>query len=416
MERPMGRISKNAKHFHVIIPDTAVTGEWIVALTEPFPSKDFPPGTPKHNRYGSYPPLVMHRIAQGSPVILYLHGGGYIGLSTMTHRSWMSKIATRAQAVVLGINYRLAPEHPFPLGLLDALRTYRWLVAAKEEGGLGIPSSRIAVGGDSAGGGLSLALVLSILHGTSHPLYSPNTYYKYKTHEGPVPVVEEGVNKGEGANTKPIDPLLLAQAEFDEDAHMPFDLSRLSPPGLVILISPWADVECKTPSWDENAQYCYLAAEPIVGAWYAGHHLLELEEKENGGSTDRERIPLSHPLLSPVHAEFDFFPPTLIQVGAKETLYDDVVALSQRIEKANGTEVTLEVYEDMVHAFQLMGRLTPAVDSALESIALAVRKMMAGPRTKTPTPAALAVEEEKQSTEQQQAASEEGVVERVAKL
>lgn len=88
--------------------------------------------------------------------ILYLHGGGYGMGSINSHRSLMARLGRAARARVLGINYRLAPEHPFPAAVEDASTAYRYLLD------LGIPSCRIAVAGDSAGGGLTVALFVKL--------------------------------------------------------------------------------------------------------------------------------------------------------------------------------------------------------------------------------------------------------------
>jgi monoterpene epsilon-lactone hydrolase len=88
--------------------------------------------------------------------ILYLHGGGYFFCSPETHRAITINLAKRAEAWVFAPAYRLAPEHRFPAAVEDALASYRGLLAA------GTPAARIVVGGDSAGGGLALALLLSL--------------------------------------------------------------------------------------------------------------------------------------------------------------------------------------------------------------------------------------------------------------
>jgi monoterpene epsilon-lactone hydrolase len=88
--------------------------------------------------------------------VLFLHGGGYVTGSPALYRHFTWRIATAARAYVLAIDYRLAPEHPFPAALDDALAAYRWLVA-----GMAHPQ-RTAVMGDSAGGGLALALLLRL--------------------------------------------------------------------------------------------------------------------------------------------------------------------------------------------------------------------------------------------------------------
>jgi acetyl esterase/lipase len=107
-------------------PDTVggVAGEWVTA-----------PGTPK-------------------ATLLYLHGGGYFACSPHTHRAITGGLAVRGFRV-FAANYRLAPEHPFPAALDDALSIYRALPGA------GIAPGALAIAGDSAGGGLTLATLLA---------------------------------------------------------------------------------------------------------------------------------------------------------------------------------------------------------------------------------------------------------------
>lgn len=90
-------------------------------------------------------------------VVLHLHGGAYILGSPRTHRGLAAALARTARARVLLPDYRLAPEHPFPAALDDAVATYRWLVHQR-----GVDPARVAVCGDSAGGGLALALLVRL--------------------------------------------------------------------------------------------------------------------------------------------------------------------------------------------------------------------------------------------------------------
>ena len=94
--------------------------------------------------------------ADQAKVILYVHGGGYVMGSAGSHRDMTSRLSQAAGARVLSLNYRLAPEHPFPAPVDDTLAAYRWLL------GQGIQASNIAIAGDSAGGGLALAALLAI--------------------------------------------------------------------------------------------------------------------------------------------------------------------------------------------------------------------------------------------------------------
>jgi epsilon-lactone hydrolase len=96
-------------------------------------------------------------------VILYLHGGAYALGSVNIHREYLSRLALATQQKVLAINYRLAPEHPFPAALEDSSMAYRWLLSQ------GFDSSKIIMAGDSAGGGLTLA-TLVFLRDSGDPL------------------------------------------------------------------------------------------------------------------------------------------------------------------------------------------------------------------------------------------------------
>jgi acetyl esterase/lipase len=91
--------------------------------------------------------------------VLYLHGGGYVTSSPALYRNFTWRIAAAARARVLAIDYRLAPEHPFPAAFDDAFAACRWLLAGKAD------PRRTAVMGDSAGGGLGLALLLKLRDG-----------------------------------------------------------------------------------------------------------------------------------------------------------------------------------------------------------------------------------------------------------
>jgi acetyl esterase/lipase len=91
-----------------------------------------------------------------SAVLLYLHGGGYVIGSLSTHRHLVADLARAGGLRGLSMAYRLAPEHPYPAAIDDGVAAYRWLVAR------GIDPARIVIGGDSAGGGLTLAVLLAL--------------------------------------------------------------------------------------------------------------------------------------------------------------------------------------------------------------------------------------------------------------
>ena len=99
--------------------------------------------------------LIPHGTQEGSEIVLQLHGGGYIGKMRNAYRDFAVLYAKmQGERSVLSIDYRVAPEDPFPAALEDACAAYRWLLEK------GYKGEQIVVAGDSAGGGLALALTL----------------------------------------------------------------------------------------------------------------------------------------------------------------------------------------------------------------------------------------------------------------
>src|SRR5689334_3784789 len=94
--------------------------------------------------------------ARADAVLFYLHGGGYVIGSPRSHRHLAAALARAAGTRALLLDYRLAPEHPFPAALDDAVAAYEWLLAA------GAAPDRVIIAGDSAGGGLTVATLLAL--------------------------------------------------------------------------------------------------------------------------------------------------------------------------------------------------------------------------------------------------------------
>jgi acetyl esterase/lipase len=91
--------------------------------------------------------------SDASRVLIFFHGGGYCSGSIVSHRRMITEAGRAGGVRTLAVGYRLAPEHPFPSALDDALKAWRYVLNQ------GIPAHHIAIGGDSAGGGLSVALM-----------------------------------------------------------------------------------------------------------------------------------------------------------------------------------------------------------------------------------------------------------------
>lgn len=214
-------------------------------------------------------------IAPGSDpsrVLLYFHGGGYCSGSILSHRRLVTEAGRSAKVRTLAVEYRLAPEHPFPAALDDALSAWRFLLTS------GIAAGNIAVGGDSAGGGLTVALINRLREG-------------------------------------------------GEDV-----------PGCAWLVSPWTDLTLSGSTLATRD-----AVDPIIHKAY----LAELADAYLPPDMDRR-----DPRVSPLFADLSGLPPTLIQVGACETLLEDSTRFAAAAGAANAA-VTLQIWPDMIHAFPM---------------------------------------------------------------
>jgi acetyl esterase/lipase len=94
--------------------------------------------------------------AEPDRALMFLHGGGFTTGSCRTHRELAARLCSTTGWPILLVDYRLAPEHPFPAGLEDVVQVYRELLAR------GLQADRLIIGGDSAGGGLALAAVVAL--------------------------------------------------------------------------------------------------------------------------------------------------------------------------------------------------------------------------------------------------------------
>ncbi|MBN1285305.1 MAG: alpha/beta hydrolase [Anaerolineae bacterium] len=222
----------------------------------------------------------------GTGVILYTHGGGYVVGTVASYRAMLSRLAKIGGLRVLAIEYRLAPEFPFPAAVEDSTAAYRWLLAQSAA------PERIVLAGDSAGGGLAAATLLALR--------------------------EAG------------DPL----------------------PAAAVLFSPFADLTGAGTTLTTLA-----GADPIL-AW---EDSLEEAAAAYAGDTDPH-----DPLISPVYADLHGLPPLLILVGSNEILLSDSTRLARRARLA-GVDVTLDVWEGMVHVWPLFGVTLPESWAALEA-------------------------------------------------
>lgn len=99
---------------------------------------------------------IIPRKPKNDKVLLYIHGGGFISGSCLTHRMHVAKFANECNLKSLVFDYRLAPEYPFPAALDDCILAYKWLLS------MGFDSKNIIIGGESAGATLTLSLLLAL--------------------------------------------------------------------------------------------------------------------------------------------------------------------------------------------------------------------------------------------------------------
>lgn len=236
--------------------------------------------------YGINAEWLIADEASDEKVMLYLHGGGYVSGSIQSHRVLCIPLAEHTGVRILTPEYRLAPEHPFPAALEDVLSVYLWLLEQ------GYESKNIFLAGDSAGGGLSLAAVLSLR--------------------------EKG---------------------------------KKLPAGL-ICISPWADMSLSGDTYRTNEK-----SEPV----------LNIESLSEWAAAYADRSKHRDLLVSPVYADYQDFPPLLIQVGSEEVLLDDARMIAEKA-KAAGVDVSLSVYEGMWHVWHTFGTSLPEARVAFEEI------------------------------------------------
>lgn len=105
---------------------------------------------------------VYRPLGDPRPVLVYLHGGGWVQGDLDTHDVLCRRLAAEADRAVVSVDYRLAPEHPYPAGLDDVVRTLRWVRTADLGGPTLAAAGRVEVGGDSAGGNLAAAACIAL--------------------------------------------------------------------------------------------------------------------------------------------------------------------------------------------------------------------------------------------------------------
>ncbi|OZJ01792.1 hypothetical protein BZG36_05191 [Bifiguratus adelaidae] len=290
-------------------------------------------------------------------IVFYVHGGAYYIGSIMTHRTLVWRIAQESSARCFSFNYRLAPQKPFPAALQDTLAAYLSLIDPKDKRSKAIDPKKIVVMGDSAGGGLALAMLLALRN------------------------------------------------------------AKMSLPAGFVGLSPWIDLTHSMPSVYQNIDTDYL---PKDGFYHAHspaleyHRLPQLQQekakpREGQGAVskgnknslgriqfyapnDALKCPYVSPWFDPM--QLQGLPPMLIQAGMAERLRDESILAAY---KASGqfkdqaattssaltpTFVKLELYKDMPHVFQLFMFPKQSV-AAIRSIGAFVQQLTAPSRAET---------------------------------
>jgi len=128
------------------------------------------------------------------PVVLYFHGGGWVIANRQVYDGGARGLAAAAQAMVLSVDYRLAPEHKFPAAWDDALAAYRWLI--ENAASLGGDASRLALAGESAGGNLAVATAIAARDaGLSAPRHVLSVYPVTQTSRNTESYLENAIAK-----------------------------------------------------------------------------------------------------------------------------------------------------------------------------------------------------------------------------
>ncbi|KAF9547678.1 hypothetical protein EC957_008035 [Mortierella hygrophila] len=275
--------------------------------------------------------------------VLYFHGGGYYTGSKEEHRVLIGPLVRRLgkHVRILTINYRLAPQHPFPAALVDALSCYMWLLDQSVSETFGFTTTnpqrptdnfqprQIVFMGDSAGGGLALALSLLL-----------------RDHASP----------------------------------------SIPQPVKIVTWSPWLDLSQALPSFKENAltdcipyeDFTHLHSGAVDGMF--GHEEFPEEAQEEGRKAVRQRAQVYCPdsclkmkYVSPLYEkDFSGIPDVLIVCGSAERFANECILMANRLEEQQQT-CRIDIHEDMPHIFPLF-RFHPSSAAALDRTSAFIRE------------------------------------------
>jgi cation diffusion facilitator CzcD-associated flavoprotein CzcO/acetyl esterase/lipase len=282
-----------------------VSGEWARPSTHSPNGADAGAGAATDAHEGGH---------EAKGIALYLHGGAYCVGSPRTHRAVTGTLARLSGRPVFVPHYRLAPEHPFPAALDDALACFDALQA----------QGPVLLAGDSAGGGLALATALTL-----------------RDRGGPQAaglwLLSPWADLSMGGTTGGLAGGAEDEAK-DEAAELAADDAAIEPPGEAMLSVAW-------------------------GRQCAGFY--------------RGTAAASHPMCSPLQADLTGLPPVLIQVGTDELLHADSLHLHDALQTA-GVPVHCEVAQRRWHVWQLHAGVMPSATDAVRRAAAFARLAWAG--------------------------------------
>eukprot|EP00929_Paragymnodinium_shiwhaense_P030275 TRINITY_DN17183_c0_g1_i1.p1 TRINITY_DN17183_c0_g1~~TRINITY_DN17183_c0_g1_i1.p1 ORF type:complete len:410 (+),score=55.79 TRINITY_DN17183_c0_g1_i1:77-1306(+) len=264
--------------------------------------------------------------ADDKRIVLFFHGGAHCLCSASTHADMVGRLSQATKSRFISLNYRMAPEHPFPAGLEDALTALRWVRQR-------YPRATVAVAGDSAGGNLAFALLVKLAQlGETQPAacigLSPWLLLDlHKVHE--IREERDALNNQWGGD-------VIA--------------------GMTKLLDTRGNISIEAASKEFTAGKMH----DVLAAQYFQDH------------------PASDPLVSPMLAPADIvkkFPPVLIHADADEPLSADARHMAASCKQA-GVDVQLELYPGTTHVFQMKpSKYGPATEDSFIRISAFLDKV-----------------------------------------
>jgi acetyl esterase/lipase len=213
-----------------------------------------------------WPPVEQHN---DLPVVVYYHGGGWCIGDLDTHDHIARAHAVGTEAIVVSVDYRLAPEHPYPQGVEDAWAALQWIGERAAE--LGGDPSRIAVVGDSAGGNLAAVVALMARDNDGPPLVFQLLWYPVAVADMSLPSFTENAD-APLLNSEVSDAFLtwyVPDLDFNDPASLPTDLAPANADSLAGLPPAYIGTAGHDPLRDDGAKYAELLTAAGVQVTYS---------------------------------------------------------------------------------------------------------------------------------------------------